>query len=123
MSSKKVFLYVPSDDARKVLSLARAKQLTSSSTGATGYIGGDALFAIRHAQPDWRLKVLVRDEEKAAKIRTNLPGVETVMGSLDDFDVIKNSVSGADIVIRKSHCLFLSKPCLHDGNGGFNYVS
>lgn len=75
----------------------------ASRTGATGYIGGDVLFGLRHAEPDWRFKVLVRDEAKGAEIKANSPGVEIVMGSLDDFDVIKRAASQADIVIRKSH--------------------
>jgi hypothetical protein len=45
---------------------------------------------------------LVRDEAKAAQIRKALPGVKTIIGSLDDSETIKKAASEADIVVRKA---------------------
>lgn len=71
-------------------------------TGATGFIGGDALYAVQHAQPSWELTVLVRDEDKAAEIEKTFPNVKFAFGSLDEYDVIKDAAAQSDIVIRKN---------------------
>lgn len=75
--------------------------MTPHSTGATGYIGGDALFAVQEAQPTWNISVLIRNEEKGAQVKKSFPKVEVVIGGLDDYNIIKDAASKSDIVIRK----------------------
>ncbi|CAI6099387.1 unnamed protein product [Clonostachys chloroleuca] len=70
-------------------------------TGASGFIGGDALYAVHKAQPDWEFSVLIRDKQKAKQIQEAYPDVKIVFGSLDDAEIIRNAASTADIVIRE----------------------
>jgi uncharacterized protein YbjT (DUF2867 family) len=75
--------------------------LTSfSSTGVTGYIGGDVFYAVSQAHPDWQISVLVRNKEKAAQLASKLPNVRIVHGDLDSADVMEEEVKNADIVFR-----------------------
>ena len=70
------------------------------STGATGYIGGDGLFSIVQAHPDWEITALVRNEDKAAQVRSKYPKVKILKGDLDSADLIEGAVADADIVFR-----------------------
>ncbi|TRM69568.1 hypothetical protein BD626DRAFT_553998 [Schizophyllum amplum] len=68
-------------------------------TGATGYIGGAVLASLLE-RPDaqtFKIKALVRDAEKAKKLKEF--GVETVVGSLDDVDLVEQEASEVDIVM------------------------
>ncbi|VUC26013.1 unnamed protein product [Clonostachys rosea] len=69
-------------------------------TGASGFIGGDALYAVHKAQPDWEISILIRDEQKAQQIQDAYPDVKIVLSSLDDADIIISAASSADIVIH-----------------------
>ncbi|KAK8249835.1 putative nucleoside-diphosphate-sugar epimerase [Phyllosticta capitalensis] len=69
-------------------------------TGATGYIGGDALYAVSSKHPDWSFAALVRDDAKAQQVKAKYPNLRIVKGTLDDYDVIKEEASKADIVIH-----------------------
>jgi hypothetical protein len=80
----------------------RALDLITHSTGATGYIGGDGLFAIANAHPDWQFSALVRSQEKAAQVTSKYPKIRTVIGDLDSSDLIEHEVKHADIVFRMS---------------------
>ncbi|CAG8119729.1 unnamed protein product [Penicillium salamii] len=73
-------------------------------TGATGYIGGDGLFAIVNAHPDWELSALVRSSQKADQITTKYPKIRTVIGDLDSSDLIEEEVRNADIVFHFADC-------------------
>ncbi|KAJ5562798.1 hypothetical protein N7535_002755 [Penicillium sp. DV-2018c] len=73
-------------------------------TGATGYIGGDGLFAIASAHPDWQISALVRSEEKATQVTSKYPQVRTVIGDLDSSDLIEEEVKNADIVYHYADC-------------------
>lgn len=73
-----------------------------TSTGATGYIGGDTLYALHNKHPEWTYTALVRTKEKGSKVQDAYPNVHLVYGDLDDYDVIKEQATKADIVIRKS---------------------
>jgi uncharacterized protein YbjT (DUF2867 family) len=42
------------------------------ATGATGYIGGDALEEIITAHPDWHYTLLVRDSDKGGPFNLQL---------------------------------------------------
>ncbi|KAL4731024.1 hypothetical protein ACLX1H_003066 [Fusarium chlamydosporum] len=69
-------------------------------TGTTGFIGGDAFYALTKAQPSWKYTVLVRSEDKGKEVQRQYPEVKLAIGSLDDSEVIKKAASEADIVIR-----------------------
>ncbi|KAM0491391.1 hypothetical protein ACHAP8_010658 [Fusarium lateritium] len=69
-------------------------------TGTTGFIGGDAFYALTKAQPSWKYTILVRSEEKGKDVQRQYPDVKLAIGSLDDSDVIKKAASEADIVIH-----------------------
>ncbi|KAH7196384.1 uncharacterized protein B0J16DRAFT_325900 [Fusarium flagelliforme] len=69
-------------------------------TGTTGFIGGDAFYALTKAQPSWKYTILVRSEEKGKDVQKQYPDVKLAIGSLDDSEVIKKAASEADIVIH-----------------------
>lgn len=71
------------------------------STGTTGYIGGDGLYAISNAHPDWELSALVRNKDKAAVLSSKYPKIRVVHGDLDSSDIIEEEVKKADIVFRR----------------------
>lgn len=73
-----------------------------NSTGATGYIGGDALYAIIQAHPDYEVACLVRNSDKGAQIASQYPNVRLVYGSLDDVELLEGEAQKADIVLSKS---------------------
>jgi len=72
------------------------------STGATGYIAGDALAAIYNSHPDYEYACLVRTKEKGDKVKEAFPNVRIVLGGLDDSDLLEEESAKADIVLRKS---------------------
>lgn len=72
-----------------------------NSTGTTGYIGGDALFAIIQAHPDYEIACLVRSSDKGAQIASQYPSVKLVYGSLDDVELLEGEAQKADIVLSK----------------------
>ncbi|KAI1438708.1 nucleoside-diphosphate-sugar epimerase [Xylaria sp. CBS 124048] len=69
-------------------------------TGATGYIGGEALYSIHHAHPDFEFTLLVRNEQKANLISAQYPDAKFVYGNLDDSKIIEEAAAAADIVIH-----------------------
>ncbi|KAI1827908.1 nucleoside-diphosphate-sugar epimerase [Xylaria intraflava] len=69
-------------------------------TGATGYIGGEALYSVLRAHPDFEFTLLVRNEEKAKLVSAQYPTVKFVYGNLDDSAVIEKAAAAADIVIH-----------------------
>ncbi|KAI1813978.1 nucleoside-diphosphate-sugar epimerase [Poronia punctata] len=69
-------------------------------TGATGYIGGEALYSISQAHPEIEFTLLVRSEEKAKAVRAEYPNAKFVFGDLDDAAVIQKAASEADIVVH-----------------------
>ncbi|KAI4859913.1 NAD(P)-binding protein [Hypoxylon rubiginosum] len=69
-------------------------------TGATGYIGGDALYSLVKAHPDYEYTLLVRNEERGKPVAAAYPNARLVYGSLDDVDVIEKEAAAADIVIH-----------------------
>lgn len=78
----------------------RRTNLQSSSTGATGYIGGEGLYALYKAHPDWKFSVLVRNEEKGKPVQDAYPNINLVYGTLDDAQVIEDAAADADIVLH-----------------------
>ncbi|KAI2614881.1 NAD(P)-binding protein [Hypoxylon sp. NC1633] len=69
-------------------------------TGATGYIGGDALYALVKAHPDFEYSLLVRNEERGKPVAAAYPKARLVYGSLEDVDVIEKEAAAADIVVH-----------------------
>ncbi|KAJ6110022.1 hypothetical protein N7486_002257 [Penicillium sp. IBT 16267x] len=73
-------------------------------TGTTGYIGGDGLYAIANAHPDWELSALVRSKDKAAVLTSKYPKIRVVHGDLDSSHIIEEEVKKADIVFHFADC-------------------
>ncbi|PSN72706.1 NAD(P)-binding protein [Corynespora cassiicola Philippines] len=69
-------------------------------TGATGYIGGDALYALYNKHPDYEYAALVRTEQKAETVKKAFPNIRIVIGDLDDSKVLEEEAAKADIVIH-----------------------
>jgi N-acetyl-gamma-glutamylphosphate reductase len=74
------------------------------STGATGYIGGDALYALYNKHPEYEYSALIRTEKKGTDVKKAFPNVRIVIGDLDSSAVIEEEAGKADVVIR----MFLS---------------
>lgn len=72
----------------------------NSRTGVTGYIGGDILFALEEAHPEYEYTAIVRDSSKGAVIASQYPKVRLVYGSISDSKILEEESSKADIVIR-----------------------
>ncbi|KAF7319786.1 hypothetical protein MKEN_00761100 [Mycena kentingensis (nom. inval.)] len=75
-------------------------------TGATGFIGGTALAAIRE-RDDFkagRVKVtcLVRGEDRAKLIRERL-GVDVIVADLADVDVVRKAASESDVILHTAN--------------------
>ena len=75
-----------------------------SSTGTTGYIGGDALYLISQKHPDWELTALVRNSDKGAKVAAVYPSIRLVYGDLDSVELIEEEAAGTDIVYHFANC-------------------
>ncbi|OAL02831.1 NAD(P)-binding protein [Phaeosphaeriaceae sp. SRC1lsM3a] len=73
-------------------------------TGATGYIGGDALYTVANAYPDLQITAMVRNSDKGAKIAAEYAGVRLVYGDLDSSDLITREATDADIVLHCADC-------------------
>ncbi|KAI2472616.1 NAD(P)-binding protein [Annulohypoxylon bovei var. microspora] len=69
-------------------------------TGATGYIGGDALYSLVKAHPDYEYTLLVRNEERGKPVAAAYPQARIVYGTLDDVDIIEKEAAAADIVVH-----------------------
>ncbi|BCR95004.1 uncharacterized protein AKAW2_12050S [Aspergillus luchuensis] len=69
-------------------------------TGASGYIGGDVLYALKSALPACQYTVLLRDEAKAQKLSQAYPDVQIVLGDLDASSTLEQQAREADIVIH-----------------------
>ncbi|KAI5362229.1 Putative NAD-dependent epimerase/dehydratase, NAD(P)-binding domain-containing protein [Septoria linicola] len=67
-------------------------------TGATGYIGGDALYAIATAHPEYEITALVRNSDKGAKVASQYAKIKLVYGDLDSSELIEQESKVADIV-------------------------
>ena len=70
-------------------------------TGATGYIGGDAVYAIAQAHPEYEFTCLVRNSDKAAQVAKDYAKFKFVYGDLDKVDLIEEESKKADIVLSE----------------------
>jgi hypothetical protein len=66
----------------------------------TGYIAGDALYALNQKHPDYEYSALVRTQEKADIVKKAFPNVRIVLGGNDDSDLLKEEATKADVVLR-----------------------
>ena len=80
--------------------IRKGRIIDKSRTGATGYIGGDALYALFQAQPEWEYTCIVRNADKGAKVAAAYPKVRLVYGSLDSTDLLEEEAGKADIIYR-----------------------
>lgn len=72
-----------------------------NSTGATGYVGGDALYALVQAHSDYDITCLVRTSDKGAQVASQYSNVKLVYGDLDDTSLLEQEAQKADIVLRE----------------------
>ncbi|EDK40792.2 hypothetical protein PGUG_04889 [Meyerozyma guilliermondii ATCC 6260] len=73
-------------------------------TGATGYIGGEALYQLLNCSKNYEITALVRSEEKAEKLKKATGNkVQTVIGQLDDLELIEEQVRASDIIINTAN--------------------
>jgi len=73
--------------------------LTTHSTGASGYVGGQLLHQLTQSHPEYNIVTLVRDSHAAETVSQAYPKVRTVVGDLDDSDLVKSEAEKADIVL------------------------
>ncbi|PYH41244.1 NAD(P)-binding protein [Aspergillus saccharolyticus JOP 1030-1] len=71
-----------------------------ASTGATGYIGGDALYALVQKHPEYSYTLLVRSAEKAKLVQEQYPSARVVIGDLDNSSLLEKESAEADIVLH-----------------------
>ncbi|KAL8663730.1 MAG: hypothetical protein Q9202_003676 [Teloschistes flavicans] len=70
-------------------------------TGATGYIGGDALYALMQKHPrDYDVATLVRNSDKGAQVASQYPSIRLVYGDLDSAETLEEEARKADIVLH-----------------------
>ncbi|KAF4962589.1 hypothetical protein FSARC_9367 [Fusarium sarcochroum] len=74
--------------------------LIPSSTGASGYIGGDVLHQLLKSHPQYKVRALIRDATKGAAITKAYSQVQVVNGGLDDTELIAQEAKDADVVIH-----------------------
>ncbi|KAI1309163.1 hypothetical protein EDD11_004125 [Mortierella claussenii] len=71
-------------------------------TGVTGYIGSTAIHQLLTTSPDlakqFTFRALVRSQEKAERDIRPL-GIEPVIGSLDDVELLEKEAANADVVL------------------------
>ncbi|GME33731.1 NAD-dependent epimerase/dehydratase [Neofusicoccum parvum] len=72
--------------------------------GVTGYIGGDALYAISKAHPEYEWTCLVRNSDKGALVAKQYPKVRLVYGDLDSSELITKEAAKAEIVCNWANC-------------------
>ncbi|KAL2167837.1 hypothetical protein VTG60DRAFT_704 [Thermothelomyces hinnuleus] len=73
------------------------------ATGITGYLGGDAVYAILEAHPEYEISCLVRDKAKGALVSEAHPSLRIVYGTLDDSDLLEEEAANTDIVCNFAH--------------------
>jgi len=73
-------------------------------TGATGYIGGDVLYAVANTYPDFEITALVRNSDKGAQVASQYPKVRLVYGDLDSSELLTTEASNANIVLHCADC-------------------
>ncbi|KAH8110803.1 NAD-binding protein [Phellopilus nigrolimitatus] len=70
--------------------------------GATGYIGGPLLAALKRKYPDFSYTALVRSESYIEAI--NAAGATVIQGSFADVEIISQQSEQADVVVNVGDC-------------------
>ncbi|KAG8169440.1 hypothetical protein KVR01_000185 [Diaporthe batatas] len=68
--------------------------------GGTGHTGGAVLDLLLQKHPQVQVKVLVRDETKAARLKNKYPTVQTTVGDLSSHQTLQDEARSADVVIN-----------------------
>ena len=87
--------------SRITSSIAEDHVSLSSSTGATGYIGGSALNKVIELYSDLEITALLRSPTEAFTKR--YPQVKIVKGTFHELELIEKASEEADIIIRTSN--------------------
>ncbi|KAM0417429.1 hypothetical protein ACHAPT_012578 [Fusarium lateritium] len=69
-------------------------------TGASGYVGGQVLRELVRGHPEYAITALVRDAKAAANISQAYPKIRTVVGDLDDGQLVEQEASQASVVLH-----------------------
>ncbi|KPA35522.1 nad dependent epimerase dehydratase family protein [Fusarium langsethiae] len=69
-------------------------------TGASGYVGGQLLRELSHTHPEYSIATLVRDSHAAETVSQAYPKVRTVVGDLDDSELVEQEAGKADVVLN-----------------------
>ncbi|OBT63732.1 hypothetical protein VE03_06161 [Pseudogymnoascus sp. 23342-1-I1] len=69
-------------------------------TGVSGYIGGHIVTDLIKKHPEYQVITLVRTEKQAEIIHATWPAVETVLGDLDNHDLLVEQGKRADVVLQ-----------------------
>nr|OQO28300.1 hypothetical protein B0A51_03919 [Rachicladosporium sp. CCFEE 5018] len=69
-------------------------------TGTTGYIAGDTFSLLQSKHPEYEYSALVRSEDKAKLVKKAYPSTRTVIGGLDDSELLQEEAAKADIVLH-----------------------
>ncbi|RSL82263.1 hypothetical protein CEP51_005271 [Fusarium floridanum] len=69
-------------------------------TGASGYVGGQVLRELVRGHPEYAITALVRDANSAASISKDYPKIRTVIGDLDDGNLVEQEASQASVVLH-----------------------
>ncbi|WPH02885.1 NAD(P)-binding protein [Acrodontium crateriforme] len=72
-------------------------------TGSTGFIGGDALYAIVTTHPEYEITALVRNSDKGAQVAAQHPSIKFVYGDLDSEIILEEEAKKADVVCHFAH--------------------
>lgn len=75
--------------------------MDANRTGSTGYIGGDVLFEVVQAHPEYEITCLVRSSDKGAQVASQYSKVRLVYGDLDDLELLEVEAKKADIVLSE----------------------
>lgn len=79
-----------------------SQPLAVLTTGTTGYIGGDAAYAIYSKHKNHKYVHYGRNAESLVKVQQQLPGSEIIVGALEDVKKLSDAAYNADIVLRGS---------------------
>ncbi|KAJ5306155.1 hypothetical protein N7508_005170, partial [Penicillium antarcticum] len=73
-----------------------------SSTGVTGYIGGDVLSQLLPLYPTLTYRILVRTEEKGKQIRAQYPEVQILDGGLSNSAILEQESTNTDATVHSA---------------------
>lgn len=81
-------------------------------TGVSGYVGGHTVMRVIEKHPEWTIVALVRNEEQDKIVHARWPKIETIIGDLDDKELMIKEGSKADVVLRTSWIRFVFRKAL-----------